>query len=79
MTVINPFLDNLSELKDAEIENKIQDLSKKYWLARNADVKMQIANFLEIYKQELSVRRAKAWEQQYQKRNKDLDDLIQVN
>lgn len=79
MTVINPLLEDLSNLKDAEIENKIQDLSKKYWQARNPDVKMQIANFLNIYKEELSVRRAKAWEQQYQKRNKDLDDLIQVN
>lgn len=79
MTVINPLLDDLSNLKDAEIENKIQDLSKKYWQARNPDVKMQIANFLNIYKEELTTRRAKAWEQQYQKRNKDLDDLIQVN
>lgn len=79
MTVINPLLEDLSNLKDAEIENKIQDLSKKYWQARNPDVKMQIANFLNIYKEELGVRRAKAWEQQYQKRNKDLDDLIQVN
>ena len=79
MTVINPLLEDLSNLKDAEIENKIQDLSKKYWQARNPDVKMQIANFLNIYKEELTTRRAKAWEQQYQKRNKDLDDLIQVS
>ena len=79
MTVINPLIEDLANLKDAEIENKIQDLSKKYWQARNPDVKMQIANFLNIYKEELTTRRAKAWEQQYQKRNKDLDDLIQVN
>lgn len=79
MTAINPLADDLSDLKDTEIENKIQDLSKKYWLTRNPDVRTQIANFLEIYKEELNIRRAKAWEQQYQKRNKDLDDLIQVN
>jgi hypothetical protein len=79
ITAINPFLDDLSNIKDAEIENKIQDLSKKYWISKNPDVRMQIANLLEIYKQELGVRRSKAWEQQYQKRNKDLDDLIQVN
>jgi len=79
MTVINPFVDDMSNLKDAEIENKIQDLSKKYWISRNPDIRMQIANLLEIYKQELNVRRAKAWDQQYQKRNKDLDNLIQVN
>ncbi len=79
MTAINPLIDDISNLKDAEVESKIQDLSKKYWLTRNPSVKMQIANLLEIYKEELSTRRAKAWEQQYQKRNKDLDDLIKVN
>lgn len=77
--MINPLLENLENLKDSEIESKIQDLSKKYWMAGNPNVKMQIANLLDIYKQEISVRKAKAWEQQYQKRNKDLDDLIQVN
>ncbi len=79
MTAINPLIDNISNLKDAEVESKIQDLSKKYWIAKNPDLRMQIANLLEIYKEELSTRRAKAWEQQYQKRNKDLDDLIKVN
>lgn len=79
MTVINPFVDNLNDLKDTEIENKIQDLSKKYWMVANPNVKMQIANLLEIYKQEITVRRAQAWDQQNQKRNKDLDNLIQIN
>jgi hypothetical protein len=79
MTTINPLLEDLNNLKDAEIENKIQDLSKKYWMARNPDLKMQIANILNIYKEEISVRRAKAWEQQYQKRDKGLDNLIQIN
>ena len=79
MTVINPFVDNLNDLKDTEIENKIQDLSKKYWMVANPNVKMKIANLLEIYKQEITVRRAQAWDQQNQKRNKDLDNLIQIN
>ena len=79
MTVINPFVDNLNDLKDTEIENKIQDLSKKYWMVANPNVKMQIANLLEIYKQEITVRRAQEWDQQNQKRNKDLDNLIQIN
>lgn len=79
MTAINPLVDDLSKLKDAEIENKIQDLSKKYWLSRNPEVKNQISVFLDIYREELSARRAKSWQQQYEKRNKDLDNLIQVN
>lgn len=79
MTAINPLLEDLNNLKDTEIENKIQDLSKKYWITQNSNLKMQIANLLNIYKDEISVRRAKAWEQQYQKRDKGLDNLIQVN
>jgi hypothetical protein len=79
MTAINPLMDNISDLKDTELENKIQELSKKYWVAQNPNVKMQIANFLSIYQEELKTRRAKGWDQQYQKRNKDLDNLIQVS
>lgn len=79
MTAINPLVDDMSSLKDSEIESKIQDLSKKYWATNNPNLRFQIAQFLEIYKEELGTRRAKAWEQQYQKRNKDLDNLIQVN
>jgi hypothetical protein len=79
MTAINPLVDDMSSLKDSEIESKIQDLSKKYWTTSNPNLRFQIAQFLEIYKEEINTRRAKAWEQQYQKRNKDLDNLIQVN
>jgi hypothetical protein len=79
MTSINPLIDDMSELKDTEIESKIQDLSKKYWATANPSLRSQIAQFLDIYKEELNVRRSKAWDQQYQKRNKDLDNLIQVN
>jgi hypothetical protein len=76
---MHPLAEDYSNLKDAEIEARLQDLSKKYWMARNPDLKMQIANILNIYKEEISVRRAKAWEQQYQKRDKGLDNLIQIN
>jgi hypothetical protein len=79
MPVINPLVDDLSGLKDAEVETKIADLSKKYWLTRNPDIQYQISCFIQIYKDEMAMRRAKAWEQQNQKRNKDLDNLIQVN
>ncbi len=77
--MFDPLLFDFESLKDDEIDQKIQDLSRKYWLTHNADLKMQIIKFMDIYKQELATRKAKAWEQQYQKRNKDLDNLIQVN
>ncbi len=76
---MHPLLEDLSNLKDQEIEAKILDLSKKYWVARNPDVQYQITLLLNSYQEELRSRRAKAWEQQYQNRDKGLDKLINVN
>jgi hypothetical protein len=76
--MFNPLL-NASSLSDAELEKKIQELGSKYFQTNNGDVKVQIINFLDIYKQELNDRRARAWEKQFQKNNKGLDNLINVN
>lgn len=76
---MHPLVENLSDLKDAEIENKILDLSKKYWQTHNPDLKYQISTLLDMYNQELSTRRAKMWQQQYQNRDKGLDKLININ
>ncbi len=76
---MHPLAEDYSALKDAEIENRLQDLSKKYFQTNNPAVKQQIAVFIDIYRTELSVRRAKAVEQQYQRRDKDLDKLIKVS
>jgi hypothetical protein len=77
--MIHPLAEDFSQLKDAEIEAKLQDLSKKYWQTQNPSVKQQISLFMDLYKTEISVRRAKQFEQQYQKRDKDLDSLIKVS
>lgn len=77
--MFNPLAEDLSKLKDTEIENKIQDLSKKYFLSNNHTVQHQITVFLDMYKAELATRRARMWQEQYQKRDTDLDSLINVN
>jgi predicted transcriptional regulator of viral defense system len=76
---MHPLSEDYTKLKDAEVEARIQDLSRKYFQTQNSAVKQQIAIFLDIYKAELSSRRAKATEQLYQKRDKDLDSLIKVS
>jgi len=76
--MIHPLSEDFSKLKDSEIESKISDLSKKYWLSQNPAVQRQLSLFLDLYNAELKDRRAKMWQQQYQKRDKGLDDLIQV-
>ena len=77
--MFNPLADDLSKLKDNELENKIQDLSRKYFLSNNVNVQHQITVFLDMYKAELATRRARMWQEQYQKRDTDLDSLINVN
>ena len=76
--MFHPLTEDYSQLKDAELEAKLQDLSRKYFMANNSSVKQQISIFIDIYKNELSARRAKQLTQVYQKRDKDLDKLINV-
>lgn len=77
--MIHPLAEDLSKLKDSEIESKIQDLSRKYWQSRNPNVQQQISLFLDTYNDELKARRIKNLEQLAQNRDKDLDKLIKVN
>lgn len=76
--MFHPLSEDYSNLKDAEIEARVQDLSRKYFMSQNPAVKQQISIFIDIYRNELSARRAKQLENVYQKRDKDLDKLINV-
>ncbi len=76
---MHPLLEDLALLKDAELENKIQALNKKYFQASNPTVRHQILLLLDGYKEELRKRRDRQWQDQYQKRDTDLDNLINVN
>lgn len=77
--MFNPLVDDFSKLPDNEIENKIVELGRKYWQARNPQLQQQIAVMLEMYKEEARSRRSKA----YQKHNEDdqngLDSLINIS
>jgi hypothetical protein len=75
---MHPLAEDFSQLKDAEIEARVTELSKKYWQSSNPSVQGQISLFLELYNEELRSRRAKLWQQQYQNRDKGLDKLINV-
>jgi hypothetical protein len=77
--MIHPLAEDFSHLKDLEIEAKIQELSRKYWMTANPNIQNQIALFLDLYRAELANRRARLWQEQSGKRNEDLDKLINVN
>ncbi len=77
---MHPLMENTKSLKDSELETKIQELSRKYFqAARNPAPQHQVLVMLESYKEELAVRRSKMWEEISQKRDTDLDNLINVN
>lgn len=81
--MINPLIDNLSNLTEPQLEAKVMELQRKYFQTHNLDVKAQISNILEIYKQELYTRRtisAQRQREQYQNNDgNDLDSLINIS
>jgi hypothetical protein len=69
----------MSTLKDAELESKVSDLTKKYFMTNNTGIKAQIATLLENYRNELSTRRSVEWKKMIENRDKGLDKLINVS
>lgn len=76
---MHPLISSLDDLKDDEIESKIRDLTTKYFQSSNAHVRNQIAMLLESYNYEIEQRRAAQLKDLFNKRDVDLDDLIDVN
>jgi flavorubredoxin len=74
---MHPLAGDLSQLKDAELETKVSDLTKKYFMTNNFLVRDQIAGLLDSYKEELSNRRSAALKRLMD--NKSLDKLVNVS
>lgn len=77
--MFHPFTEDLSQLKDNELEEKVQELTKKYYQASRLgkpELLTQIATFVTIYKDELSKR---YYQRTQTELNGDLDQLINVN
>lgn len=76
---MHPLAGDFAGIKDSELESKIGDLTRKYFMTHNTDVKTQIGMLLETYKMELGSRRQAALEQLAKNSEKSLDNLIKVN
>ena len=71
----HPLIGNIGELKEDELTDKINDLTKKYMIAQrsgNAHLCQQIAMALETYRNKLS-------EKNNQTNKGDFDDKIDVS
>jgi len=78
--MLNPLVDSLENLSISELEDKIVLLQRRYFMTANLGVQSQIANFLEIYKQELQTRRAIEYQRQNENNGESgLDNLINVS
>ena len=76
---MHPLVNDLSELKDSEVDSKINELTRKYFATNSFELKTQISMALDTYKEELAKRQRIAYEKMMNTRNKDLDKLIKVN
>jgi hypothetical protein len=77
--MLHPLETDLSVLKDSEVEEKLQELSRKYFTAQRLgkpELLTQLATFVTIYKQELSKRYFEKTKIDF---DGDLDQLINVN
>jgi len=79
--MFNPLLEDLTLLKDADLETRMTDLNKKYSIALrtgNGMLAQQVAVVIEAIRDESQRRQREATKKLLQKQNKDLDDLINV-
>ena len=76
---MHPLVNDFSHLKDSEIENKIGDLTRKYFMTCNIEIRNQMVMVLESYKEEAGNRRRAALEKLMENRDKSLDKLINVS
>jgi hypothetical protein len=80
--MFHPLMPDLKELKITDLESKISDLSKKYFISArsgNGAVCNQISMVLEQYRAELQQRSLEATAALLKNSNQDLDSLINVN
>jgi len=76
---MHPLINNLSNIKDSELDTKINDLTRKYFATSNFELRQQIIMVLESYKEELGNRKRIAYENMMKSRDKGLDKLINVS
>ena len=76
---MHPLAGDMVNMKDSEVESKIQDLTKKYFQSNNMEVRTQIAALLEDYNFEMSNRRQAQLKKMMDSRDKSLDKLIKVD
>jgi len=74
--MIHPHHEELKELTTPQIEAKLTEHSKKFFMTRNPEVQMQMSMILDGYRDELRTRYRK---EMSENGDKDLDNLINIS
>lgn len=78
--MFHPFQEDVTQLKDPDLDLKIQEVTKKYFMAQrmgNYQLLTQLETFVNIYREEQ--RRRLLTKNQPNKLDDDLDQLINVD
>jgi ribosomal protein L29 len=76
---MHPLIDDFSDLTDTELNDKISELSQKYWKTRNSSVQIQMTMILDQLKEEQRLRIQKSQQQNQDSDENDLDNLINIS
>lgn len=79
--MFNPLIEDMTTLKDGDLDARLSDLNKKYNISMrmgNGSVARQIAVVIEAVRYEIVRRQQDASKKLLEKQNKDLDGLINV-
>ena len=77
--MLHPFSEDTKDLTVSELQEKLSDLSKKYFQTHNPQLKEQIGTFIEFYKQEILIKEQKLRQEEQKNGDLDLDNLIKVS
>lgn len=75
--MFNPLADSFEELTDSQIQEKVTDLTKRYFQTRNPELQNQISVMLDMFRQEQTERMYK--KKQQDEDDPDVDNLININ
>lgn len=77
---MHPGIDNLKELTEIQLEEKLQKLNRYYFITENPELRQQMILVMDTYKIEIQERREAAKRKQIEEQGDNgLDDLINVS
>ena len=78
--MFNPLATDFYDLSDKQLEEKLGELNRKYFMTRNPQVQMQMSVLIQQMREEVKSRNARAKVQENTDQdNKGLDNLINIS